>query len=74
MLLINATILNRKSGGAKWRDLPFSGPFLEMFSTERSQISYFAPFNAAGFKQSSRALRYPAKMIQRNDWETPWRR
>jgi hypothetical protein len=30
MLLINATALNRKSGGAQWRDLRFSGPFLEM--------------------------------------------
>jgi hypothetical protein len=34
MQLINATALDRKSGGAQWRDLRFSGPFLEMFSTE----------------------------------------
>ena len=31
MMLINATGLHRKSGGAQWRDLRFSGPFLEMF-------------------------------------------
>ena len=31
MMLINATALDRKSGGAQWRDLRFSGPFLEMF-------------------------------------------
>jgi hypothetical protein len=28
---INATSLDRKSGGAQWRDLRFNGPFLEMF-------------------------------------------
>jgi hypothetical protein len=31
MMLINATALNRKSGGAQWRDLRLSEPFLEMF-------------------------------------------
>jgi hypothetical protein len=31
MMLINATGLNRKSGGAQWRDLRFSGPFVGMF-------------------------------------------
>ena len=31
MQIINATDLDRKSGGAQWRDLRFSGPFLEMF-------------------------------------------
>jgi hypothetical protein len=27
----NATKFHRKSGGAQWRDLPFSGLVLEMF-------------------------------------------
>ena len=31
MMLINATGLHRKSGGAQWRDLRFGGSFLEMF-------------------------------------------
>jgi hypothetical protein len=31
MMLINATGLDRKSGGAQWRDLRFSGPFVGMF-------------------------------------------
>ena len=31
MKIANATKLNRKSGGAKPRDLQFRGPFLEMF-------------------------------------------
>ena len=31
MQIIKATGLDRKSGGAQWRDLRFSGPFLEMF-------------------------------------------
>ena len=30
-VLINATNLDRKSGGAEWRDLRFSGHFLEVF-------------------------------------------
>ena len=35
---INATNLDRKSGGAQWRDLRFSDPFLEMFfETEGSR-------------------------------------
>jgi hypothetical protein len=28
-----------RTSGAPWRDLQFSGPFLEMFSTERSAVS-----------------------------------
>jgi len=31
MQIIKATGLDRKSGGAQWRDLRFGGPFLEMF-------------------------------------------
>jgi hypothetical protein len=31
MQIIKATGLDRKSGGAQWRDLRFSGPFLGMF-------------------------------------------
>jgi hypothetical protein len=31
MQTLKATGLHRKSGGAQWRDLRFSGPFLEMF-------------------------------------------
>ena len=31
MQIPNTTGLNRKSGGAQWRDLRFSGPFLGMF-------------------------------------------
>ena len=37
MMLINATGLHRKFGGAQLRDLRFSGPILEMFSTEESR-------------------------------------
>src|ERR1700744_4876406 len=43
MQFINATTLHRKSGGAQWRDLLFSGPLLRMFfRTPRTRISYFA--------------------------------
>ena len=38
MMLINATDLDRKSGGAQWRDLRFSGPFLEMFVDRGSVV------------------------------------
>jgi hypothetical protein len=31
MMLINVTGLDRKSGGAQWRDLRFGGSPLEMF-------------------------------------------
>jgi hypothetical protein len=31
MMSINATALDRKSEGAQWRDLRFSGPLLETF-------------------------------------------
>jgi hypothetical protein len=31
MRCINATKFHRKSGGAKWRDLQFREPLLEMF-------------------------------------------
>ena len=31
MKMIKATALDRKSGGAQWRDLRFSGSFVEMF-------------------------------------------
>ncbi len=36
MQIIKATGLHGKSGGAQWRDLRFSGPFLEMFFLKRS--------------------------------------
>jgi hypothetical protein len=45
MKLINATILDRKSGGAQWRDLRFNGPFLEMVFRQ-----------SAFFAKSSRTL------------------
>jgi hypothetical protein len=32
MQIINATGFHRKFGGAEWRDLVLSGPFLEIFS------------------------------------------
>jgi hypothetical protein len=38
--VINATVLDRKSGGAQWRDLRFGGSPLGMFSTERTRSSY----------------------------------
>jgi hypothetical protein len=31
MQILNAKGLDGKSGGAQWRDLRFSGPYLEMF-------------------------------------------
>jgi hypothetical protein len=34
MKCTNSTNFHRKSGVAKWRDLQFYGPLLEMFSTE----------------------------------------
>jgi hypothetical protein len=34
MQILDAKGLDGKSGGAQWRDLRSSGPFLEMFSTE----------------------------------------
>ena len=34
MKCTNATKFNRKSGGAKWRDLQFYEPVLEMFSPQ----------------------------------------
>jgi hypothetical protein len=39
----NATKFYRKSGGAKWRDLQFYGPLLEMFfdSKQRSGATFF---------------------------------
>jgi hypothetical protein len=37
MQIIEATGLDRKSGGAAWRDLRFNGPFLEMFF-DRSKL------------------------------------
>jgi hypothetical protein len=143
MKSINATVLDRKSGGAQWRDLRFSGPFLGMFfdrgimglrptqgdekrllsincsawrhrpplvistepdpdfllrSTNHDCVCGFFSKKAAwscstppistgnpgyvgrkrwakpNHKQSSMALRYPAKMIQGNDSETPWHR
>jgi hypothetical protein len=36
MKCTDATKFHRKSGVAKWRDLQFSGPPVEMFSTERT--------------------------------------
>jgi hypothetical protein len=38
---INATTLNRKSGGAKWRDLCVDALSWKCVSTERTRISYF---------------------------------
>ena len=51
MKMIDATALNRKSGGAQWRDLRFSGPVLEMFFfLSRSEMLHsltqqFIPFS-----------------------------
>jgi hypothetical protein len=39
MMVINATVLDRKSGVTQWRDLRFSGPFLGMFF-DRAGCSY----------------------------------
>jgi len=36
MQSLKATGLDRKSGGAQWRDLRFGGSFLEMFFLQRS--------------------------------------
>jgi hypothetical protein len=76
MQLINATDLDRKSGGAQWRDLRFGGSFLEMFFLQGGLgFFYFASLNARSSHQAaSMALRYPAKMIRGNDWEAPWHR
>jgi hypothetical protein len=41
MQILNATGLHRKSGGAQWRDLRFSGPFVGMFFDR----AYFAAWS-----------------------------
>jgi hypothetical protein len=41
MKFANATNLNRKSGVAKWRDLRFGGPFLEMLFKKPSRWGVF---------------------------------
>jgi hypothetical protein len=38
MQLPNATGLDRKSGGAQWRDLRFSGPLVEMFLSKQRML------------------------------------
>jgi hypothetical protein len=43
MKFANATNLNRKSGGAKSRDLQFRGPLLETGNTNRILISSNEP-------------------------------
>jgi hypothetical protein len=49
MRMIKATALDRKSGGAQWRDLRFGGPFLEMFfdRAKRVERSAVAPAQRA---------------------------
>jgi hypothetical protein len=39
MKCTNATKFHRKSGVAKWRDLQFYGPVLEMFFSSRKQCA-----------------------------------
>jgi hypothetical protein len=39
MQSLKATGLDRKSGGAQWRDLRFNGPFLKCFSTEQFEMN-----------------------------------
>jgi hypothetical protein len=41
MMSINATALDRKSGGAQWRDLRFSGPFLGMFFDRANSVARY---------------------------------
>ena len=53
MQIIKATGLDRKSGGAQWRDLRFSGPLLGMFLTGRSVVE--------GPAVSFRVLTHPLK-------------
>ena len=58
MQTIKATGLHRKSGGAQWRDLRFSGPFLEMFFLEERSVVEEPPncTRKAGFKIRESAL------------------
>jgi hypothetical protein len=42
MQTLNATGLHRKSGGVQWRDLRFSGPFLEMFFLQSIAVAIAA--------------------------------
>jgi hypothetical protein len=44
MQIPNTTGLNRKSGGAQWRDLRFSGPFLGMFFDRAKWRDLWFPF------------------------------
>ena len=39
MQIIEATGLRRKSGGAEWRDLRFSGPCVEMFFYDSTTVA-----------------------------------
>jgi hypothetical protein len=54
MKLINANALDRKSGGAQWRDLRFSGPPMEMFQ-ESTQTHYFLTRDRSSRAKSSSA-------------------
>jgi hypothetical protein len=69
MQILSATGLHRKSGGAEWRDLRFSGPFVEMFldrgimglwlaqDDENGSFSYYCPLEALPSPLSSRPER-----------------
>jgi hypothetical protein len=50
MKLINATALDRKSGGAQWRDLRFGGSFLEMFFDRASRSAGNNPYRHDAIK------------------------
>ena len=54
MQILKATGLDRKSGGAQAERSLCGCSVLEMFSTERARISYFAPINTAVIVTSSR--------------------
>ena len=58
MMLINATALDRKSGGAQWRDLRFSGPFLEMFFDSERVRAVGTTNSSGGTNREGRGCKY----------------
>jgi hypothetical protein len=73
MKLISATNLDRKSGGVQWRDLRFSGPFLEMFFDRASRSrrrDLCIPLHAVSLLCEVGGCDYPTLRQGREGWGT----
>ena len=67
MQIIEATGLDRKSGGAQWRDLRFSVSFLEMFFCSPDSSPPLIPtFLPVGTRRSRKALHRPVQILPGN--------